>query len=448
MASPERALFKKELGDLLSAKSTLSLLILSSFLIGYGFIQAVELYSEASRAALEHRELAAGMNPFEGILVPTLGSLYLITTLLFPFVAIRAISGEKQTATLKLLLQLPVPFSRTFLVKGLVVFLGWALSTLPALLSVGIWFLKGGHANAGELFSLLLGHGLYASAVIGIAFLIASITQSSASAALSVLAVTLGSWVLDFSVSSVSDSWVKSLSFLSLTAGIRPFERGLILSQALLRFLLIGSSTGLLSFFCLSQPGIPSRKKAKFIGIIFGALVSVALLVSSIRFHADLSEDRRNSFPKVHEEILQHLPNELEIRIALSPDDPRYKDLQRNVLSKLERTVPWVSISLAGTGKSTLFGVGSDDAYGLNEYRYQGKVETSRSTSPRELLPLIYRLAGVSAPEVIESSYPGYPMVLDPTPFSALFYILLPILFLCLWWWHHRIPNIKGGIAK
>lgn len=72
-----------------------------TFLVGYGFIQAVDLYSQASKSALEFPELARGMVPLEGILVPTLGSLYLTSTLLLPFIAIRAIAQDKETGALK-----------------------------------------------------------------------------------------------------------------------------------------------------------------------------------------------------------------------------------------------------------------------------------------------------------------------------------------------------------
>ncbi len=40
-------------------------------------------------------------------MVPTMGALYLVVTLLYPFVVIRTVSAEKQSGALKLLLQLP-----------------------------------------------------------------------------------------------------------------------------------------------------------------------------------------------------------------------------------------------------------------------------------------------------------------------------------------------------
>jgi ABC-2 type transport system permease protein len=62
----------------------------------------VRLFGEASRTALQFPEMARGMTPLDGILVPTLGAFYLGTTLLFPFVAIRALGQDKESGALKL----------------------------------------------------------------------------------------------------------------------------------------------------------------------------------------------------------------------------------------------------------------------------------------------------------------------------------------------------------
>ena len=53
---------------------------LVAVLVGYGYIQAVALFAEASRTARDHAELARGMTPLDGILVPTFGAFYLAVT--------------------------------------------------------------------------------------------------------------------------------------------------------------------------------------------------------------------------------------------------------------------------------------------------------------------------------------------------------------------------------
>jgi hypothetical protein len=76
-------------------------------LIGYSFFQAVSLYAESSIAAQQSPVLAASLSPLDGVLVPTFGASYVAVTLLFPFVAIRVLGQEKESGTLRLLVQLP-----------------------------------------------------------------------------------------------------------------------------------------------------------------------------------------------------------------------------------------------------------------------------------------------------------------------------------------------------
>ena len=60
----------QELRNFLSGRAFWFTMVVLILLTGYSFIQAVDLYSQASRSAVEYRELARGMVPFEGILVP------------------------------------------------------------------------------------------------------------------------------------------------------------------------------------------------------------------------------------------------------------------------------------------------------------------------------------------------------------------------------------------
>ena len=77
---------------------------------------------------------------------------------------------------------------------------------------------------------MVLGHALYGFVIIGLAFACAALTESIATAAIAVLAVTLGCWVLDFSAQTQT-GWVHDLGSLSLTAALKPFEHGLITSR-------------------------------------------------------------------------------------------------------------------------------------------------------------------------------------------------------------------------
>lgn len=104
---PIRPLFAKELREILGGRALWTLLLLECPLVGYSYFQSVSLYGEASAAALQSPALATSLSPLDGVLVPTFGSFYVAVTLLFPFVAIRALGAEKESGALRLLVQLP-----------------------------------------------------------------------------------------------------------------------------------------------------------------------------------------------------------------------------------------------------------------------------------------------------------------------------------------------------
>jgi ABC-2 type transport system permease protein len=106
-AASIRPLLAKELRGVISGRALWTMLLILCPLVGYSFFQAVALYGEASAAARDAPALASGLSPLDGVLVPTFGAFYLAVTLLFPFVAIRALGREKETGALRLLVQLP-----------------------------------------------------------------------------------------------------------------------------------------------------------------------------------------------------------------------------------------------------------------------------------------------------------------------------------------------------
>ena len=143
---------------------------------GVRFIQAVDLYTQASRSAVQYPELARGMVPFEGIIVPTLGAFYLASTLFLPFVAVRAVAQDKESGALKLLLQMPTTPAWLIAFKAIAMVIALAaLFITPGFCP--IWLHLGGHVFQPELLNLLAGHALYALDVAGIAFFAAALSQ-------------------------------------------------------------------------------------------------------------------------------------------------------------------------------------------------------------------------------------------------------------------------------
>ena len=445
-SAPIRPLFAKELREITSGRALWTLLLLACPLVGYSFFQAMSLYGEASAAAANSPVLAASLSPLDGILVPTFGSFYVAVTLLFPFVAIRVLGEEKQSGALALLVQLPYRTGTLVGVKLAAVLCAWLLCAIPVLSAVVAWWMVGGHLSAAETLTLFLGHLLYGLIIGAVALFAASITESSATAAIVTLAFTVGSWVLDFTIAG-RPGWLEWLASLSLTQVIRAFEQGLLSIG-----LIAGVAVAIGGFAALAAiwlpPGVAIREKLMRSALCVGAAAAALLLVSQFKTSIDVTEDRRNSFAVADASQLAKLAEPLAVTVHLAPEDPRYIDLQRNVLAKLERTMPHVSIRLAAARQSFASSAG-DESYGEIEYRYGTRQDTSRSTSPREILPLIYGLAGVRPPVPIPSAeFPGYPLVTDGA-FSLLWFLaVLPILIVLAWWRSRRLPPNNRTFLK
>src|SRR3954453_13561479 len=157
-SAPLWPLLIKELREMTSGRALWTMLLLLCPLVGYSFFQAVSLYGEASAAALQSPVLASGLSPLDGVLVPTLGSFYVAVTLLFPFVAIRALGHEKETGALRLLVQLPYAAPTLIAPKMAAIPIEWLVASLPVISVLLIWRLMSGHLNAPETLNLLLGH--------------------------------------------------------------------------------------------------------------------------------------------------------------------------------------------------------------------------------------------------------------------------------------------------
>src|SRR5712672_2501774 len=143
--APLQPLLVKEGWEILSGRALWTMLLLMCPLIGYSFFQAVSLYGEASAAGLQSPVLASSLSPLDGVLVPTLGAFYVTVTLLFPFVAIRALGYEKESGALRLLIQLPFQPSTLIGAKLAAIFAAWLISIVPVISALLIWGLLGGH---------------------------------------------------------------------------------------------------------------------------------------------------------------------------------------------------------------------------------------------------------------------------------------------------------------
>jgi len=423
-------LLGKEWGDIVGGHTIWVLLLLLSPLVGYSYIQAVTLYAEASRSAIQIPELARGLTPLDGIFVPTLGALYLANTFLFPFIAIRTIASEKQSGSLKLLLQLPCSLAMIVFAKIVTLAGVWLAMALLCLTAVACWVWSGGHVGVFELANLFTGHFLYAAAVAGIALLAAALAESNATAAILTLAATMSFWVLDFAATGEA-GLLKSISSLSLTTLLRTFEQGVFSSVPLLAALIATAALTTTAGIWLDLRRTFADKLGRS---TLTMLVAVGLVVSfGLRpFYVDTTEDRRNSFPAADTATLARLDKPLSVTVRLAPEDPRYIDFERNILSKLRRSMRHFSVALESETRSGLFE--ASERYGTVVYRYDGKQAESRSTGAGEVLPLIYNLAGMERSAIPErEASPGYPLQAGTDLAEPWFYGMLPLLLVAGW---------------
>jgi ABC-2 type transport system permease protein len=441
--APVAPLLRKEVRELVTGNSLWVLMLLLSPLVGYSFIQAVALYAEASRPALSIPELARQLSPFDGMLVPTLGGFYLAITLLFPFIAIRLIAGEKASGGLKLLVQLPYRLTDLVAAKFVALVAAWLIALIPVLSALICWGFLGGHLDIRETATLMLGHLLYALLIGAISLLAAALTEGGATAAILALAVTIGSWVLDFA--ALDRGGVSSLlAAVSLTSLLRPFEQGLLSVPAVLGMLIATAGFLALAVIWL-PPGVPLRHKCK--GSALSVVAAAILITGAVQAKTvlDVTPDLRNSFPLADEKLLGQLQERLLVTVHMASSDPRLVDLDRKVLARLKRAMPWVTIGIAEPGQTSPFSAAGDQDYGEIVLTYHGKSATTRSTGAGEILPILYDLAGVGVPASGAPGLdePGYPLVVDASNAAVWFYGVMPLVFAVMWWLaaaNRRIP--------
>lgn len=162
--------------------------------------------------------------------------------------------------------------------------------------------------------------------------------ESSATAAIVILAFTLGFWVLDFAAAT-GPEWLKTLGGISPTQVLKAFERGLFPTGQSISLAALGLGLAVLAAAILPPGLAPQARRLR--GVTSIAVLTVALAVASLISSAvDVSEDRRNSFNPADEAALTRMDQGLTITLHLTPEDSRALEYAANVLAKLKRIVP------------------------------------------------------------------------------------------------------------
>jgi hypothetical protein len=398
-------------------------------LVGVSFISAVRSYAEASGQGGTAAGLADALFPLDGVVAPTFSAYEIAASFLLPFVVIRAIAGDRASGALKLELQQGMTPLSMIGVKAMVLGAGWLLAGIPIVVAGILWASYGGSLYAPEIGSLALGHLLNAGIVIALAAAAASLAEHPSTAAILVLAFTVGTWVLSFVAAFQGGIWEQIASYAPLEM-LQVFRRGLVrLDLVLAAFVLIAASLVLAAVWM--RLGMPVRRRAtESVGILCAAAV-LAFAASLVRPSWDVSENERNSFAEPEAATLSRITAPLKIEAHLAPEDPRRFDLEKQTFSKLRRTMPDVTVEYISGTATGLFEQASEH-YGEIWYDLGGKRIVGRTTTTDGVLDAIYELAGIQPPQEGEAGHRGHPLAVQPTGATAVFYIAWPLAVLGL----------------
>jgi hypothetical protein len=435
-----RWLLEKELRELAASRSYWLLLLVVGALVGHQFMTATEIYAEASGVGGGPAALSQGLSPLEGIVVPTLGAYDIAATLLFPFVVIRLIANEKQTGALALTLQSPLPFAATMTAKLVALLASWLVVGLAGGVALIIWRGAGGHLYGPETTTVVLGHLLRGLLTIGVGAAAAAFATSAASAAIVALTVTLGTWALDY-VAAARGGVIASIAAYTPSAALRVFEHGELRLATVLILATLGIG-GVVAATAWLREGEHLSRRVRDVGLVLVAVVALCVLFARVRDSRDVSEDRRNSFPRADEAVLSAIQTPLRVTVYLAAEDPRLVDLERGVLAKLRRTMREVDVTYAARGRSGLF-ERPDQHYGEIWYQLGERREMTRSTTDEIVLETIYRLAGGAPPAAEnETPYRGYPLAARMSLIPWVFFLAWPLCVI-LAWWAARRPRLS-----
>jgi ABC-2 type transport system permease protein len=425
---PVRWLLEKEYRELIASRAWWVMLLLMGPLVGVSFISAVRTYAEASGLNGSAAGVGEAFSPLIGVWAPTFSACELAAAFLFPFVAIRLVSGDRQSGALKIEMQNRIPAVARVGAKALVLLAAWIVATTAPLLAVVLWKSYGGTLYAPELITVVLGHLLNAGLTIALAAAAAAVAEHPSTAAIITLSVTVGTWIVNF-IAAVQGGWWERMAGYTPTAMVAEFQHGLLR----LDVVLVAASlvcAGLVFSAAWLRIGVPIRQRIR--ESIALALATAALLFSCtfVTPSWDTSENRANSFPRADEEALEQIRAPLRIEAHLAPEDPRRFDLEHRALTKLRRVLPrtrveYVSATSIGLFEQTL------PHYGEVWYDLDGKRTMSRATTAEGVLEAIYSVAGIAPPtESDEGLFRGHPLAVPPKGAAALFYGVWPALVL------------------
>jgi len=428
--SPWMWLVQKEWRELVSSWPWWVLVFLMGPLVGVSFISAVRTYAEASGWGGTAGGVGEAFSPLVGIWAPTFSACEVAAAFLLPFVAIRVVSGDRQSGALKLEIQHPMSAFARIAAKALVLLAGWLLALAAPALAVVLWRSYGGTLYWPELATVLAGHMLNAGLTIALAVAAASLAEHPSTAAILTLAITVGTWIISFIAAVHGGFWERAVEYTP-TAMVAQFQHGLVRLDVVLAAVTL-IVAGLTLGGIWMRLGVAVRRRIAESLAVVVLTVAFILLCRLARPSWDTSENRMNSFSQADEQALRQIHNPLEIEAHLAPEDPRRVDLEHRVFSKLRRIMPTVEISYVSATSIGLFEQ-TNPHYGEIWYKLNGRSLMSRATTEEAVLATIDELAGLKPPEEMsEDVFRGHPLAVPPHGAAVVFYLVWPGLIIIL----------------
>ena len=325
-------------------------------------------------------------------------------------------------------------------VKFVVLLAAWLIAWVPGIVALAMWRASGGHLYGPEVATVSGGSRAARRARDRArASPRLPLTDGAASAAVLTLAVTLGTWALDF-IGQVRGGTAMALARFTPDSVIRVFEHGELRLDLVLATLALVAVLLALAVVWLR----PARSLSSRLGVT-GVLIALAALgcVSAVRARASLdwSEDRRSSFAVADEMALRNDPRAAvrdgasraggsaarRPRAQCASQAPSNATVRARRLCGAERDRP-----VRGVGGALWRGVVStrwtrgDDAIDDGAYRARDDL----------------RACGRSATNGVNAdAYPGYPHVARIRLITTLFYVLWPVAVIVVWWTARRHPE-------
>ena len=420
-----RWLAAKEWRELLASRAFWVMAVVIGPLVGMSFISAVTVYGELSAAGGSGAGVGEAFSPLVGIWAPTFSACELAAAFLLPFVAIRVVSGDRQSGALRLELQHPSsPFSRVVIKAG-VLLAGWVAISAAPLAAVLLWISYGGPVHVPELASVVAGHLLNAGLTIALAAAMAAISEHPSTAAILTLTITVGTWLVNFAA-AVNGGWWEQLAAYTPTAMVAEFQRGLLRANVILvAIALIACGLSFAAIWLrLGDHRVRRVRRSLALAAVAGLAVAGASFV-----HAswDLSENRQNSFSRADEAALATVAKPLRIEAHLAPEDPRRADLETHSLRKLRRALPRLHVDYVSATSVGLFEQAADH-YGEVWYEFDDRKHMSRNTTVDGVLDAVFTVTGASAPsQPPDDVFRGHPLEARPRGAPVFFYGVWPV---------------------